>query len=195
MMVPLFHWRFLVARLRRHRRHPKLNPNPDQLGHWAEPSLQIAGPTPTWHRVALGRQVDLSLIGTTSGVELGEVTFLDDGTVALGNLSFASGTEIVNHRMGRCMVNRDYGPGQLLVIDRPDGESFHYAYQHGLWYRLIPLTGKRNIFIQTLSEEIRQQGILAVVSWFRQLVMGIVVLGAALGTAFLIFFFIMVWNQ
>lgn len=136
---------------------------------FSAPPAAITGPKITWQRSALEYRTEkiLTIADPRRGVDFGDVAFLDDGSVSLGSHSFSNGVEIVNHHMGACVANRGRGAKAVLVIDRHDGESYYYAFQHGEWYRLMPLTGSRNVFLQTIREDIRQHGPFFVFSWLR----------------------------
>lgn len=158
----------------------------------ATPPATIAEPKLTWQRFALEYRTEkiLTLVDPKQGVDVGDVTFLDDGSVSIGSHSFANGVEIVNHHLGVCVANRDRGARSVLVIDRHDGESYYYAFQHGQWYRLIPVTGTRNVFLQTLREDIRQHGLLFVLNWLGLIFNALCELLYSIGISFVILFLI-----
>ena len=157
----------------------------------APPSVPLAsanGSEPNWQRYRLeSRHEIMPFISSTQGLEVGEVTFLDDGSVVLGSRIFPGGAEIINHKLGGCVANRGAGSKQLLAIDRPLGETFFYCFQQGIWYRFVPAAGQRNIILQTLGEQVRQFRFLVPLVWLRQILVGAFVLALTLVVAFFIF--------
>lgn len=155
------------------------------------PPPGVAGAEPIWQRFELDRRdLILPFVNPTQGLSVGEVTFLDDGSVSLGGRIFETQVEIENYRMGQCIANRGFGAKQLLGIDRPDGESYYYSFQHDHWYRLVPVTGQQSIVWRTLSELVRQQGPFAFIVLVRQLAYGLIILGVSLAVSFGVFFLI-----
>ena len=157
----------------------------------SEPQLpsSIENYHPVWQRFLLENRVELtSEVMSPHGIERGEVTFLLDGSVNLGNKVYAGGSEIVNHQWGACVANRAAGALQLLAIDRPEGETYYYCYQRGVWYRYVPQVGERNIFIQTFSERLRQSGWwVASKHWFYEVMDGAVSLAWVVGLSIVAF--------
>ncbi len=139
-----------------------------------EPPAEATDFVPRWERMPVERRVDIALVAnSTDGVELGDVLFLDDGSASLGNKVFAGGVEIINHTWGDFVANREGGADQLLAIGRPDGEIFYYCYQHTTWYRFVPLVAQHNILLHTLSEQVRQFGLIgACLHWAFDLLRG-----------------------
>jgi hypothetical protein len=143
---------------------------------------------PRWQRFALesGRG-EVGFIQTTLGHVIGDIALLDDGSVTLGSRNFASRVEIINHHFGGCVANRGRGSKQLLVIDRADGESFHFAFQNHCWYRLAPATGQRSIFLQIMLEELQQLGPVTAFRCLRQLLGGLCALALSIALSFIVF--------
>jgi len=148
----------------------------------------VLGADPHWARYRFDRSSELpAYIESTVGLEVGDIAFLDNGAVALGGHVFAGGCEIVNHHWGNFVANRGAGASRLLAIDRPDGETYYYCFQHQIWYRYVPATGHRNILVQTLSEQWRQHRAMVLVFWLRQLIWGVFALAFVLFVAFAVF--------
>jgi len=62
----------------------------------------------------------------------------NDGSVVLGGARFAAG-EPIRHSFSGCMAVRPAGPDQYLVIRRPDSIPSYFRFEHGAWYRWVPL--------------------------------------------------------
>lgn len=139
-----------------------------------EPPAEATDYQPRWERVPVERRSEfLFTVRRIDDIQLGEITFLEDGSINLGNKVFAGGTAIMNHAWGAYVANRGQGAQQLLAIDRPEGETFYYCFQDGIWYRYVPLVSRQNILMQTLSERVRQSGwAVASVQWMFELLDG-----------------------
>lgn len=147
-------------------------------------------PEPVWRRHPIERIGDAAGSNKESHfVAIGQVSFLNDGTVVLGNRAFPGGSEIRGFRFGAHIAHRAAGANQILIIDTPDGDSSCYCCQ-GKWYRYVPIASRQNIMAYHIAETMRQCGYLfAPIPLLLEVIVGAVILALSGALVFVFFWF------
>lgn len=151
-------------------------------------SLDPCLPEPVWRRYPIERIGDAAGSHQESNfVAIGDVCFLKDGSIVLGDRAFPGGSEIAGFRFGGYVAHRAAGAHQLLSIDRPgDGETSYYGCW-GKWYRYVPVAA-HNVWAYSVGETIRQSGCLAPLALSWQVAQGLGILAIVTGLAWCFFF-------